>query len=45
VSPEYFEAFDIVRTEAEMMAKGNRSIGTSIRWLKEAVSILEKEEA
>jgi hypothetical protein len=44
MSPEYFEALGIVRTEAEMMAKGNRSIDTSLRWLREAVSILENEQ-
>jgi len=37
----YLEALDIVKTEAQMMANGDRMPSISIRWLKEAIELLE----
>jgi hypothetical protein len=44
MSKEYYEALGIIDTEATMMSRGDRSIETSLRWLREAVSILENEQ-
>lgn len=40
----YTEALQTIETEAVMMRKGNRPIDTSIRWLREAIEMLEKVE-
>lgn len=40
----YAEALSIITTEAEMMHRGNRRPETSIRWLKEAIELLEEAE-
>ena len=40
---KYAKAIQLISTEAEMMKGGNRPLDISVRWLKEAIHILEDE--
>lgn len=40
---KYAEAIRMIATEAKMMQEGDRPLATSVRWLKEAIHILEEE--
>ena len=37
------EAYRIIRTEAMMIDEGDRSVAITIRWLKDAIDLLEEE--